>query len=127
MISMEKQYRTRDGRQVLIYAIHDCGPKPVHGAFKTDNGYWGPMCWAQNGRTTDDDRNRTFDLIEVRPKITRTYWLAHTIACGGSPYSTAYCFEDEKYARLWAGSPHGRTILGITGPHTIEFAEGDGL
>jgi hypothetical protein len=32
MISMDKQYRTRDGREVRIYAVDGGGKYPIHGA-----------------------------------------------------------------------------------------------
>ena len=74
MIDKNKQYRTRDGREVRIYAV-DCGSAyPVHGALRED-GYWDVLCWTQDGRIIDDGIIRDADLIEVKPRIKREVWL----------------------------------------------------
>ena len=73
MISKDKQYRTRDGREVRIYAT-DGGPDwPVQGAIKLADG-WIPFIWNTQGccsclGITDGD------LIEVKPRIKREYWV----------------------------------------------------
>lgn len=62
MISMDKNYRTREGQDVRLYAIDGKGQWPIHGAFLLDNGWkmatWGP---------SDDD------LIEV--VMIPEYWV----------------------------------------------------
>ena len=71
MISKDKQYRTRDGREVRIYAT-DGGMKAIHGAIKTTDG-WLQNGWYSDGR--DQYGHNQCDLIEVRPRIKRTVWL----------------------------------------------------
>ena len=72
MISKDKTYRTRDGREVRIYATDGSGSRPIHGAINS-NGYWVAHTWGSDGRydccQSDDD------LIEVKPRIKRTVWL----------------------------------------------------
>ena len=74
MIDSNKKYRTRDGREVRIYATDgaQCGTC-VHGAV-FNNEWWGSVTWNSNGSARfwrEDD----LDLIEVRPRHKRTVWL----------------------------------------------------
>lgn len=72
MISKDKTYRTRDGREVRIYATDGSGSRPIHGAVNRNNR-WVAHTWESNGNygcyEIDDD------LIEVKPRIKRTVWL----------------------------------------------------
>ena len=75
MIDKSKQYRTRDGREVRIYAT-DGGNHAdyVHGAIKEKGGGWAPYQWYSHGgylSGTGDPR----DLIEVKPRIKREVWV----------------------------------------------------
>jgi hypothetical protein len=73
MIDISKTYRTRDGREVRIYAINNGDSLPVHGAF-FDGEEWSIWSWWGTGRcghNISDD----LDLIEVKPRIKRTVWL----------------------------------------------------
>lgn len=74
MIDPKKQYRTRDGREVRIYAV-DGGENGsnVHGAIRWEWG-WGATHWYPHGgylSGTGDPR----DLIEVKPRIKRKAWV----------------------------------------------------
>jgi hypothetical protein len=73
MISMDKTYRTRDGREVRIYATDGDGSHPVHGAIKINTG-WRSCTWEQEGFHLVD--KGYCDLIEVKPRIKRTVWIA---------------------------------------------------
>lgn len=74
MIDPKKTYRTRDGREVRIYATDGGENKNgVHGAIKWDWG-WGHAVWYPNGGYLSglgDPR----DLIEVKPRIKREVWV----------------------------------------------------
>ena len=72
MISKDKTYRTRDGREVRIYATDGGGEYPVHGSVKTNDG-WRPRTWVSNGQV--GPLENAGDLIEVKPRIQRTVWL----------------------------------------------------
>jgi len=72
MISMDKTYRTRDGREVRIYATDGGGMHPVHGSIKMNYG-WRSCTWLFDGRITCADS--CGDLIEVKPRIQRTVWV----------------------------------------------------
>ena len=73
MLDINKQYRTRDGREVRIYATDGAGIRPVHGAIKTDEG-WVREDWSSDGGFGGNMRFSD-DLIEVRPRHKRTVWL----------------------------------------------------
>ena len=74
MIDINKKYRTRDGREVRIYATDGAGIRPVHGAIKTDEG-WVREDWCSDGGFGGNMRFSD-DLIEVRPRHKRTVWLS---------------------------------------------------
>ena len=72
MIDPRKTYRTRDGREVRIYAVDGSGSVPVHGAIKNTYG-WEPYQWIKDGRSYLKDGPD--DLIEVKPRVKREVWV----------------------------------------------------
>ena len=75
MIDPKKQYRTRDGREVRIYAVDGGGSKPVHGAVRQGE-VWGQEKWSMSGEWAPDDMAAClWDLIEVKPRIKTKAWL----------------------------------------------------
>ena len=84
MISKDKQYRTRDGREVRIYATDGAGLYSIHGAMASQSSNknkqsivsstgWFLEAWFSDGQHYEG--NNDFDLIEVKPRIRRTVWL----------------------------------------------------
>ena len=73
-ISMDKQYRTRDGREVRIYVVDGGGPFPVHGAIYFNN-WWSPCNWTTEGYYKISDSDHGSNLIEVKPRIQREVWM----------------------------------------------------
>ena len=74
MIDKSKTYRTRDGREVRIYATDGGLHKSmVHGAIFTDGCGWLSNTWSAKGSSRP--LTEEFDLIEVRPRHKRTVWL----------------------------------------------------
>ena len=72
MIDKSKTYRTRDGREVRIYATDGMGDQPIQGAILNKCG-WRATCWSDNGMWAVMSSDH--DLIEVRPRHKRTVWL----------------------------------------------------
>ena len=70
MIDKNKQYRTRDGREVRIYATDGGGHKPIHGAIREDEN-WIAYTWLYDGVAALDCNS----LIEVKPRIKREVWV----------------------------------------------------
>ena len=75
MIDKNKQYRTRDGREVRIYAVDGQGECPIHGAVKNPTG-WYPLIWYPDGNFAATKIEKFGqDLIEVKPRIKREVWV----------------------------------------------------
>lgn len=73
MIDPSKTYRTRDGREVRIYATDGKGPASVvHGAINYNDG-WVQHTWFADGMYHYTPSCR--DLIEVKPRIKREVWV----------------------------------------------------
>jgi len=75
MIELGKQYKTRDGREVRIYAVDGGGEFPVHGAIKKPGDIWDSMCWGVNGEWFSVADMDCYDLVEVKPRIQREVWV----------------------------------------------------
>ena len=80
MIDINKKYRTRGGQEVRIYATDGTGSHPVHGAVKISIG-WISCCWMREGFHKVNEgfhkvNEGSYDLIEVKPRVQRTVWLA---------------------------------------------------
>ena len=91
-IDINKRYRTRNGREVRIYATDGFGIWAVHGAILTEDGWWA-MCWTEDGKFTcggvyDGSPSSASDLVEVKPRIKRTYWA--------NIYGTGLTYHDTK-------------------------------
>lgn len=71
MIDPKRKYRTRDGREVRIYATDGGGDHPVHAAIKNTDGWKGFQFQADG---TWCEFETSSDLIEVKPRIQREVW-----------------------------------------------------
>jgi hypothetical protein len=65
-IDKNKTYRTKDGKEVRIYAIEGTKNFAIHGAYK-EYGSWQIDEWTEMGRYCDDSKDSVFDLIEYDP------------------------------------------------------------
>jgi hypothetical protein len=115
MISKDKQYRTRDGREVRIYATDGTYPNVVHGAFLGAHG-WENCCWLNSG-LSKEGHHRSYDLIEVKPRIKRTVWLNVY-----SAHSMVEIYKTKERADECAGSNRIACIR-----VDLDFEEGEGL
>jgi hypothetical protein len=119
MIDINKQYRTRSGREVRIYAtdggLENC---MVHGAMKNKMGYWEMTSWyTKHGGFYDNPDQHPHDLIEVRPRHKRTVWInTYGATVSGGLYSTRENADEAAVSRR-------------TGCIKVEldFEEGEGL
>jgi len=78
-IDINKRYRTRNGREVRIYATDGFGIWAVHGAILTEDGWWA-MCWTEDGKFTcggvyDGSPSFASDLVEIKQRIKKTIWV----------------------------------------------------
>jgi hypothetical protein len=77
MIDPNKQYRTRDGREVRIL-MTDGGDWgfPVIAAYKDADNRWWPLHIPADGRhCANKEVQSALDLIEVKPRIKRDVWV----------------------------------------------------
>ena len=117
MISKDKQYKTRNGLDVRIYATDGYGKKPVHGAYLDKNCTgWIDYAWAITGASYLYGDGEPLDLIEVRPRHKRTVWLnvCEHVVMG--------CYENKWEADSCAGKDRLACIK-----VDLDFEEGDGL
>jgi hypothetical protein len=75
MIDKNKQYKTRDGREVRIYATDGGGPHPVHGAWRNKGEEWRCLSWTILGGINLDSKPSVLDLIEVKPRMKIERWV----------------------------------------------------
>ena len=116
MIDINKKYRTRDGREVRIYATDGQEDWPIHGATLQSFG-WSSDCWTKDGSTLTN-MPHAHDLIEVRPRHKRTVWL--------TVWSNNYIEASNKPE--WRNGPLGCGEEPIACIKVeLDFAEGDGL
>jgi len=74
LISMDKTYKTKNGLDVVIYAIYKDQNYAVHGAY-FENGGWRMMSWKLTGFHSFSEREHDLDLVEIKPRIKRTFWV----------------------------------------------------
>jgi hypothetical protein len=98
MISKDKQYTTRDGREVRIYATDGAGTFPIHGAV-LNQGVWEINTWRKDGRTYVPI-DSIIDLIEIVPKV--KVWVEYYLDRYGN-FITARYFSEDTYLTYKAG------------------------
>ena len=114
MIDPKKQYRTRDGREVRIYAVDGGGDWPVHGAYMHGDT-WRIISWTAAGSVYSHKTDT--DLIEVPPRIKRKVWV-NVYREGAFGYPN----------RAWADNHAGNSSERIACVKlTIDCEEGEGL
>ena len=115
MIDKNKQYRTRDGREVRIYAVDGLNGCRVHGAIRHTEYGWEHRAWFTDGRMYSYPSDS--DLIEVRPRIKREVWV--------NVYrETAFSYPNRAWADNHAGEASERIACVKI---TIDCEEGEGL
>lgn len=118
MIDINKKYKTRDGREVRIYATDGANGK-VHGAIKSSiDGAWYQHEWFENGLLVRVDSSiNAADLIEVRPRHKRTVWL--------NVYATEihFAYDTKEEADSSVRRPKRIACIKVD----LDFEEGEGL
>jgi hypothetical protein len=107
----DKQYKTRDGREVRIYATDGAGPYPVQGAIKRSDG-WNCATWLSDGHVISSKQDPE-DLIEVKPRMKFERWVA-----------IGHCGSISMFSeKVTSGGPSLFAIKHIS----FEVEEGEGL
>lgn len=105
MIEMGKKYKTRDGRDVRIYAVDVGSNKIVHGAIR-DGDLWSIEIWTAQGKYREFSQLACRDdLIEVKPER----W--HPIMAGSlGAYGMPFVAFDSREKALAHTAPGFRAI-----------------
>jgi hypothetical protein len=75
MISMDKKYKTRDGREVKIYSVEGNAYDHVHGAIlDCVSRKWLSYTWCKDGKLISGYDN-TLDLVEVKERKKFERWI----------------------------------------------------
>lgn len=115
MIDKSKSYRTRDGREVRIYATDGEHGQTIHGAIKHEEDGWQFRIWYRNGKYDKNEEHR-YDLIEVRPRHKRVVWL--------NVYPSGHGCHYDNVTDANCNAGIGRiACLRVE----LDFSEGDGL
>ena len=110
MIDPKKQYKTRDGREVRIYAVDGGGHQPIHGAIRAGDE-WISTSWLHGGVGALHINS----LIEVRPRIQREVWL------------NVYCDYQTVHSNLEAAQLNAKIGRIACVKLVIDCEEGEGL
>lgn len=110
MISKDKEYVTRNGREVRIYATDGADPFPVHGAIEYPEGFFHSK-WLASGKFHKDIKHEN-DLLE-KPKTHEVTVYFHRIR------STGYIVPTDSTI-----DPAGTDLIA---ERTITLTEGEGL
>jgi hypothetical protein len=102
MISLDKKYRTRDGKEVRLYALDGGRSDKIHGAirynYRTESS-WCIFAWENNGRANDNGDTHPLDLIEVVPEKWRVAyktgeydrWYVHQVVFSSESAANTFC------------------------------------
>lgn len=118
-IEMNKEYQTRDGREVRIYAVDVGDSNATHGAIKnnTEQDLWDLCTWTKNGFYYYPEEESAVDLIE-KPEViegwVNVYSSTESLSMGCIIHKTK---ED-------AGQHTGRSKVACI---PIKFLKGEGL
>ena len=121
-VEMGKEYTTRDGQAVRVYAVDGGGSYPVHGAILSRGGVWEPGGWCADGRWLSDAgmTNNDDDLIEAPRKFRLEGFV--NINFIGSKAFIGGLYDERKIADNSALQCRVACV-----PITIDCREGDGL
>jgi hypothetical protein len=110
---MDKEYKTREGLEVRVYATDGAGPYPVQGAIKRSDG-WVCATWLSDGHVRRLGKEDRDDLIEVKPRMKFERWVV---------------FEPDGGYALWVDKPNLalQTNLFALKHISFEVEEGEGL
>jgi hypothetical protein len=114
---MGKEYKTRDGREVVILATNGRGLYPIVGQVLNADGEWEHYNWTADGFVYSHRSFSCNDLIEVKPVRVYERWV--NVHNDGS----SSCFRTCEDAAAFATEMGRIACLHIR----HEYREGDGL
>jgi hypothetical protein len=125
-VEMGKEYTTRDGKPVRIYAVDGGGQFPVHWAVRDDDGSWIARASKIDGTWGPLEDRR--DLIEAPRKFRLERWVNvygdESVRDGGKIHNSR---EEADTIALFVERTLDQTRRIACVRIVIEGAEGDGL
>lgn len=117
MISMDKKYKTRDGRDVRLLCVD--GPNERYPVIGIVQGLGFPYNWMSSGNADTADLETSSDLIEVKPRIEG--WVnIYTKEAFNPDELVTRLYKTRNEADRWA---HKKRIACLH----VSFEEGEGL
>ncbi len=117
MIEMGKKYKTRDGRDVILYTVSGSDEtKPVVGEYRVSALTWVATSWRKTGIWNSDNHKSKYDLIEVKPVRVLEAWI-NVDNAGATGFFTSRVTADK-----FAGNNRIACVY-----IRQEYTEGDGL
>lgn len=113
-INMTDEYQTRNGEKRRVLCVDAPGGSPVIAI----DQYGVVTRYLPDGRYRLDAES-SCDLQPVPKKHKRTVWLAH--------FENGSVLAYQNKANVDYVAIHSRDAIAITGPHEIDFTEGEGL
>ncbi len=103
MISLDRKYKTRDGRDVRVLCVDGPDPcYPVVAVVRCSNElHWEPFDFTVDGRKHREDNPSASDLIEVKPEhhgwmnVYRTYGGIEPGLMGGGIFPTKHKADEQ--------------------------------
>ena len=120
-IDITKQYETRDGRPVRIYATDAGGDYPIHGATKWKDR-WSGCTWTLDGQFHTSTKVDCSDLVECKPRIKLERWANLIPSLDGSNHYGWAFFESKSDADRCRSAGVIACVK-----VSIDCCEGDGL
>ena len=117
------EYQTRDGhpaRVLCVDALDDVSRAIA--LVRLDNCEY-PYRYKLNGKCLSEGFAGDLDLVEKPKKHKHIYYTAHFLGKQGQSTMTTY-WSRESAVYCNSGNQY---LIAITGPHEIEFTEGEGL
>lgn len=119
-VEMGKEYRTREGREVRLYALDGGGTYPVQGAVRDGTG-WIQQSWAESGVWMTSEADHDNNLEEVKPRIKRTVWLnVYGVEAAVLSITSSHCSKGEADC---LAAPYRKACIRVD----IDCEEGEGL
>jgi hypothetical protein len=111
-----KPCRTRDGREVRIYATDGGRANAIHGAVSTPDG-WLITNWKVGGYGITEAIENSYDLINIPARIKREFWV--------NVYEDGFsqCLKSKEDANRSADKSSRKACLRFE----IDCEEGEGL
>jgi hypothetical protein len=112
MLDIKKNYKTREGREVRIYATDGAGTYPVQGAIKNEDG-WYLAQWKQSGKHVGECDSSN-DLVEFKHRFKIEQWVV---------------FEDDGSFKMWNKKPSDEAVSdAFAVKHiVVEVEQGEGF